>query len=253
MHGAGNDFVIFDARRTPVPLTPDRVRQLADRHRGIGCDQLFRLEPSARADLFLRIWNPDGSEAGACGNGTRCVAALTGAHRIETLAGVLEALEDHAVLMGRPRFGWAEVPLAEPLDTASLPLAWDDLAAPVALSMGNPHLVFFVDDVDAVPLETLGPRIEHDPMFPERINVGVAHVRARDRLRLRVWERSAGLTLACGSGACAAFAAARLRRLVDAGVTVELPGGALQIAEMPDGQIRMGGPATLSFRGEVEL
>lgn len=253
MHALGNDFVIFDARDQPVDLVPERIRDLCDRHRGIGCDQLFRLEPSTRADLFLRIWNPDGSEAGACGNGTRCVAALTGARRIETLAGLLDADESHAVLMGRPRFGWAEVPLAQPLDTLALPLAWDGLARPVALSMGNPHLVFFVDDLDGVALAELGPVIEQDPMFPERINVGVAQRLGPDHLRLKVWERGAGLTLACGSGACAAFAAARRRRLVGPEVTVSLPGGDLAIAEMPDGQIRMAGPVAFSFRGEVEL
>jgi len=253
MHGAGNDVVIFDGRHQSVPLDRPRIRRLADRHYGIGCDQLFRLEPSDRADLFARIWNPDGSEAQACGNGTRCVAALTGARRIETLAGVLEADASHAVRMGAPRFEWAEVPLAQPLDTAALPLAWEGLERPVALSMGNPHLVFFVDDAEAVPLERLGPAIEQDPMFPERINVGVAQLESRARIRLRVWERGAGLTLACGSGACAAFAAARLRRRVDRQATVALPGGELLISEEADGQIRMQGPVEVSFHGEIEL
>lgn len=253
MHGAGNDFVIFDARERPVPLDAETVRRLADRHVGIGCDQLFRLEPSSRADLFLRIWNPDGSEAEACGNGTRCVAALTGARRIETAAGVLETEgEAHGVVMGRPRFGWEEIPLAMPMDTLAMPVAWDGLAEPSAVSIGNPHLVFFVADPAAVPLERLGPVIEGDPLFPERINVGVAAVEARDRIRLRVWERGAGLTLACGSGACAAFAAARRRRLVDASATVALPGGELRIAERPDGQLLMEGPVAFVFRGEVE-
>lgn len=253
MHGAGNDFVIFDARERPVPLDAETVRRLADRHLGIGCDQLFRLEPSSRADLFLRIWNPDGSEAEACGNGTRCVAALTGARRIETAAGVLETEgEAHGVVMGRPRFGWDEIPLAMPMDTLAMPVAWEELTEPSAVSMGNPHLVFFVADPAAVPLERLGPVIEGDPLFPERINVGVAAVEARDRIRLRVWERGAGLTLACGSAACAAFAAARRRRLVDAAATVALPGGELRIAERPDGRLLMEGPVAFVFRGEVE-
>lgn len=255
MHGAGNDFVIFDAREQPIPLDPARVRLLADRHLGIGCDQLFRLEPSARADLFLRIWNPDGTEAGACGNGTRCVAALTGARLIETAAGLREAEggEGHAILMGQPRFAWDAIPLAMPMDTLHMPVAWEGLSDPGAVSMGNPHLVVFVEDPDAVPLARLGPLIEQDPLFPERVNVGVARIESRDRIRLRVWERGAGLTLACGSGACAAFAVARRRRLVDSSATVSLPGGDLLISEREDGQLRMAGPVAEVFRGTVEL
>lgn len=255
MHGAGNDFVIFDAREMPVPLSPDVVRRLADRHYGIGCDQLFRLEKSARADLFVRIWNPDGSEAGACGNGMRCVAALTGATSLETLAGVLDVPggDSHVVAMGVPRFGWEEIPLAHAMDTLTMPVAWEMLEAPSAVSMGNPHVVFLVEDVEAVPLERLGPLIERDPLFPERVNVGVARVEGRDRIVLRVWERGAGLTLACGSGACAAFAVARRRRLVDAHATVALPGGDLLLRERDDGQILMGGPAETVFRGEIAL
>ncbi len=255
MHGLGNDFLVFDARGGEIPLGPDTIRLLADRRLGVGCDQLFRLEPSDKADLFLRIWNPDGSEAGACGNGTRCVAALTGAKRIETAAGVLEVIggRGHQVVMGQPDFAWKAVPLAYPMPTDPMPLAWGMLEHPFGLSMGNPHAVFFVEDVEAVPLGEIGPEIERDPVFPERVNVGVAHVEGRDRIRLRVWERGAGLTPACGSGACAAFAAARRRGLVDKAVTVTLPGGDLVIAEREDGQILMGGPVALSFRGEVEL
>lgn len=255
MHGAGNDFVIFDARERPVALDPARVRLLADRHRGIGCDQLFRLEPSSRADLFLRIWNPDGSEAAACGNGTRCVAALTGARRIETAAGVceVEGGQGHAVAMGVPRFEWEAIPLAMPMDTLHMPVAWEGLADPGAVSMGNPHLVFLVADPDAVPLERLGPLIERDPLFPERVNVGVAAVETPASIRLRVWERGAGLTLACGSGACAAFAVARRRRLVEPRATVQLPGGALEIRERADGQLLMAGPVAEVFRGEIAL
>lgn len=255
MHGAGNDFVIFDARTADVPLDPATVRRLADRHRGIGCDQLFRLEPSSRADLFLRIWNPDGRESGACGNGTRCVAVLTGARTIETLAGVLEVVggEAHMVAMGVPRLAWEEVPLAYAMDTSDMPVAWGELARPVALSMGNPHAVFFVTDTAGVPLETLGPQIEGDPLFPERVNVEVVEVLGRARLRVRVWERGAGLTLACGSGACAAFVAARRKGLIGPSARVEMPGGVLEVAERSDGQILMGGPVDLVFRGEIAL
>lgn len=255
MHGLGNDFLILDARTAPIPLAGATIRRLADRRLGVGCDQLFRLEPSERADLFLRIWNPDGSEAGACGNGTRCVAALTGAQRIETAAGVLEVPggADHQVAMGRPDFRWEAVPLAYALPTDPMPLAWGLLERPFALSMGNPHVVFFVADVDAVPLAELGPQIEHDPVFPDRVNVGVARIVAPGEIRLRVWERGAGLTPACGSGACAAFAAARRQGLVEPEVRVRLPGGELAISERADGQILMGGPVALSFRGEVEI
>jgi diaminopimelate epimerase len=255
MHGAGNDFVIFDARTTAVPLDAATVRRLADRNRGIGCDQLFRLEPSERADLFLRIWNPDGSESSACGNGTRCVAVLTGARRIETGRGVLEVADDGtgSVAMGVPRLAWEDVPLAYAMDTSDMPVAWGELARPVALSMGNPHAVFFVTDIEGVPLDTLGPEIEADPLFPERVNIEVVEVLGRSRLRVRVWERGAGLTLACGSGACAAFVAARRKGLVDGAVTVQMPGGALNVSERGDGQIMLGGPVELVFRGETEL
>lgn len=257
MHGLGNDFAIFDARRKPVDMPPERVRLLADRRRGIGCDQLILLEPSDRADVFMRIFNPDGSESGACGNATRCVAALLGGSaRIDTAGGLLEAAEDDAGIaidMGHPRFDWDAVPLAYPMDTADMPVAWDELEHPVALSMGNPHAIFFVPDCNAVPLDRLGPLIETDPLFPERVNVNVATVESRDRIRLRVWERGAGLTLACGTGACATYAAARRRGLVDPSAKVVLPGGALRISETDDGRLIMAGPATHVFRGETDL
>ncbi len=255
MQALGNDFVILDARAKPIPLDAATIRRLCDRRLGIGCDQLFRLEPSARADLAVRIWNADGSPARACGNGTRCVAALTDARTIETAGGVLEAEPgaDIRVGMGVPRFDWADVPLAHAMDTRDMPVAWDGLARPVALSMGNPHLVFFVDRPGDVPLDRLGPAIAGDPLFPEGVNVGVAAVRGGDAIELRVWERGAGLTPACGSGACAAFAAARTRRMVGPAVAVTMPGGSLDISERQDGTILMGGPAVLVFRGEIAL
>lgn len=257
MHGAGNDFAIFDARQLALAMPPERVRRLADRHRGIGCDQLILLEPSDKADVFMRIFNPDGSESGACGNATRCVAHLLGgAVTIETRGGLLSAAaatEGVTVDMGAPRFGWAEVPLAYAMDTADMPVGWGELERPVALSMGNPHVVFFVADTAAIPLETLGPEIEQDPIFPERVNVNVATVLSRSHIRLRVWERGAGLTLACGTGACATFAAARRRGLVESRATISLPGGDLVIAETPNGTLGMTGPVATSFRGETEL
>lgn len=257
MHGLGNDFAIFDARAAEIPMPPERVRRLADRRRGIGCDQIIRLEPSVRADVFMRIYNPDGTEAGACGNATRCVAHLLGGQLvIETAAGLLTARQtgdDITVNMGTPRFGWDEIPLGYPMDTRDMPLAWGELERPTAVNMGNPHVVFFVDDVEAVPLERLGPEIEHDAIFPDRVNVNVAALVAQDRLALRVWERGAGLTLACGSGACATFAAARRRGMVGPSATVSLPGGDLLIAMTSAGTISMTGPVATSFVGETGL
>ena len=257
MHGLGNDFAIFDAREAEIPMPEARVRLLADRRLGIGCDQLIRLEPSARADVFMRIYNPDGSESGACGNATRCVAHLLGGDVvIETIAGLLQANtagESVSVDMGPPRFGWNEIPLAYAMDTLEMPVGWGELERPSAVSMGNPHAIFFVADVNAVPLDVLGPEIEQDPLFPERVNVNVAAVTGKDRLALRVWERGAGLTLACGSGACATYAAARRRGLVGAGATIALPGGELRIAETPAGTLLMTGPVATSYTGKTPL
>lgn len=257
MHGLGNDFAIFDARNAEIPMPQARVRLLADRRLGIGCDQLIRLEPSARADVFMRIYNPDGSESGACGNATRCVAHLLGGDvRIETLAGVLQAraVEDGiSVDMGAPRYGWEDVPLAYAMDTLEMPVGWGELERPTAVNMGNPHAIFFVDDVNAVPLDTLGPEIEQDPLFPERVNVNVAALVATDRLALRVWERGVGLTLACGTGACATFAAARRRAMVGPSATISLPGGELVISETENGTLLMTGAVATSYIGETLL
>lgn len=258
MHGLGNDFVVFDAREAPLAMTGAMARGLADRHTGIGCDQLILVEPgSGPGAVRVQFWNQDGSVSGACGNGSRAVAALVGSDVvIETEGGALAATvgDGGAVVdMGLPDFGWQAVPLAYAMDTLSLPLAWEVLANPVAVSVGNPHAVFFVDDAAAVPLDVLGPVIEHDAVFPERVNVGVAQVVSRGRIALRVWERGAGLTRACGTGAVAATAAAQRRGLVDDVVTVTLPGGELVISRRADGHLLMAGPATLAFRGEIDL
>lgn len=258
MHGLGNDFVVFDARETPLAMTGALARALADRHTGIGCDQLIVIEPgSAPGAVRARFWNHDGSTSGACGNGSRAVAALVGGDMtIETDGGTLIASADAAgaiVDMGTPDFAWDKVPLAYAMDTAALPLAWDGLAGPGAVSVGNPHAVFIVDDPWAVPLETLGPVIEADSVFPERVNVGVASLPTRDHMILRVWERGAGLTRACGTGAVAAVAVAQRRGVADAAVTVTLPGGDLRITRAENGHLLMAGPATLSFRGEIDL
>ena len=258
MHGLGNDFVIFDARTAPLEMDGSRARALADRRTGIGCDQLIVLEPSEAADLRMRIWNADGGEVEACGNASRCVASIVGGAdgcTIETGGGVIRgsaAGDGAAVDMGAPRFGWDEIPLAYPIDTSGMPVGWDSLQRPDAVNVGNPHIVFFVDDPDAVELERLGPAIEGDPLFPERINVNVASVDG-EGLRLRVWERGVGLTRACGTGACASAVAAIRRKLVASPVEVRLPGGALSISWAPGETIRMEGPATRVFSGEVAL
>ncbi len=217
---------------------------------------MILLERSDAADFRMRIFNADGGEVEACGNATRAVALFHGAPaRIETAGGILAVQPGQggaAVDMGEPRFDWNAIPLAYAMDTAALPVGWDELEQPAAVNVGNPHAVFFVDDCDAVALDRLGPMIEHDPLFPERVNVGVATVESRDALRLRVWERGAGLTRACGTGACAAAVAAMRRGLVGREVTVNLPGGALLIDWGEDGRITMTGPATESFRGTFD-
>lgn len=257
MHGLGNDFVVLDAREQPIPeIDASAAAAIADRHTGIGCDQLLVLEPSSVADMRMRIFNGDGSEVEACGNATRAVGLLHGAAaRIETLAGVVFAApspDGIAVEMGRPRFAWNEIPLAYAMDTHAMPVAWEELADPIAVNVGNPHAIFFVPDLAAVNLARLGPQIERDALFPERINVNVATVTARDAIRLRVWERGAGLTRACGTGACATAVGAMRRGLVDRNVTVTLPGGKLAIEWREDGEIVMTGPATQSFRGDFD-
>lgn len=257
MQGLGNDFVVFDARAEAIALGEGRARALADRRNGIGCDQIILIGPSDIADVRMRIWNADGSEVSACGNATRCVPVLVGGDcSVETAAGILIASlagDGARVDMGEPRFGWEDIPLGYAMDTTALPVAWGELEHPAAASMGNPHLVFFVDDVDAVPLDQLGPEIEHDPLFPERINVNIATVLSRSHVRMRTWERGAGLTLACGTGACAVFACGRRAGLFDTEVKIDLPGGTLMLAENDDGHIMMSGPATHVFTGEIDL
>jgi len=255
MHGLGNDFAIFDAREEPLAMSEPLARAIGDRRSGIGCDQLIVLEPSAVADLRMRIWNHDGGEVESCGNASRCVVALTGAATIETGGGVIGGAavgSDIEMTIGEPRFGWQDVPLAYAMDTAALPMAWGGLEKPMALSVGNPHLVFFVEDHGAVPLDGLGPLIEHDPAFPDRINVNVAEV-ASGGIRLRTWERGAGLTLACGTGACATAVAAIASKRAQSPVTVTMPGGSLSIAWAPGEPIRMRGSASHVFTGEIDL
>ncbi|MFC7736760.1 diaminopimelate epimerase [Roseomonas sp. GCM10028921] len=264
MHGLGNDFVVLDARRAPLPITPARAAAIADRHRGIGCDQFIVMEPGGQgAEVFMRIHNPDGSEAGACGNATRCVAELAMAEAgsdavaIRTIAGLLPAdrLPDGRIRvdMGPARLGWREVPLAQEADTLHLPLAAEGVSDPAACSMGNPHATFFVPDLDALDLPRIGPALERDPLFPDRANIGFVQVLAPDHLRLAVWERGAGLTLACGSGACAALVNAARRGLSARAATVSLPGGDLFVEWREDGHVMMAGPTATAFTGMIDL
>ncbi len=257
MHGLGNDFIVLDARAQPVPAMTERLAAaLADRKTGIGCDQLILLEPSASADFRMRIFNADGGEVGACGNATRAVGLLHGAPaRIETLGGELHANPVDggiAVDMGLPRLDWQQIPLAWAMDTHTMPVGWEDLDAPTAVNVGNPHVIFFVPDCDGVALDRLGPLIEHDPLFPDRVNVNVATVESRSRIRLRVWERGVGETRACGTGACATAIGAMRRGLADRQVTVALAGGDLRIEWTAEGRIMMTGPAAESFRGSFD-
>ncbi len=265
MHGLGNDFVVVDARGAPFALSEASARLVADRRLGVGCDQIVVLEAprNGGADLALRFWNADGGEVAACGNGTRCAAALvmaeSGTERlvIETVAGRLAAQAAEAgrvaVDMGEARLEWQDIPLARAQHTLHLDLALGPLRDPVAVNMGNPHAVFFVDDAEAIDLASLGPRLEHDPLFPERANIGVAQVIGPDALRLRVWERGAGMTRACGSGACAAAVAAARRGLTGRRVTVVLDGGPLEIEWREDGHVMLTGPVATAFTGELDL
>lgn len=256
MHGLGNDFVVIDARVTVVDMTPTRARAIADRHTGIGCDQLIIIEPSACADVRMRIWNADGGEVSACGNATRCVARLIGGSpSIETAGGIVSASAGGAlvsIVFPEPHFDAADIPLAYAMDTMAMPVGWEGLDQPMAVNVGNPHLVFFVDDPDAIELERLGPLIEHDPLFPERINVNVASVTGAASITLRVWERGSGLTRACGTGAVAtALCAIKSRRCIGP-VTVTQPGGDLLIDWPGHGPVTMHGPATEVYRGQTD-
>jgi diaminopimelate epimerase len=267
MNGLGNDFVVVEARSAPFTPTPDQVRAIASRDGGIGCDQLIAIEPSSHADAFMRIWNADGQEVSACGNAARCVGWLlmeaTGSEgaRIETRAGLLHASRGPVsssvtVDMGQPGLDWRDIPLSEEMDTRGIELQIGPIDAPLlhtpgCVSMGNPHVVFFLPDAATAPVREMGPIIEHHLLFPEGVNVGFAEIKARDRIRLRVWERGAGETKACGTGACAALVAAHRRGLTDAFATVELDGGELYIDWRDDDHVVMTGPATIEFTGHL--
>ncbi len=264
MHGCGNDFVILDERTRPLDLSAARAAAIADRHTGIGCDQVVVVQTAgAGADAFMRIRNPDGSEAEACGNATRCVAELLiresgkTSVTIRTISGDRLALlrpdRQVQVDMGPARLDWSDIPLARPMDTIKLDLSADTVAEPAAVSMGNPHATFFVDDLDVIPIRQIGPALEHDKLFPQRANIGFAQILDAAKIRLRVWERGAGLTLACGSGACAALVNAHRRRLTTRRACVILDGGTLEIEWRDDGHVLMSGPVTTTFAGQIDL
>ncbi len=264
MNGLGNDFVILDARAHTLNLSESGARAIADRHRGVGCDQILIIEKphSPGATAFMRIRNADGGEAEACGNGARCVAALllgeTGQDHvvIDTLAGPVEAQaagkDRIAVDMGAPHLGWREIPLAKECDTLHVPLSLGALNDPVCTSMGNPHATFFVADVDAIDIATLGPTLEHDAMFPARANIGVAQILSPQKIRVRIWERGDGLTLACGSGACATLVAAARRNLTGRRAEIIADGGSLEIEWRADNHVIMTGAVATSFRGVID-
>lgn len=260
-HGLLNDFVILDLRTGGPALSTDQVRTLADRRAGVGCDQLIVLSHSVSADCFMAIYNADGSEVGACGNATRVVGQMMldethGSESvIETRAGLLRAERrdnEIRVNMGYPKLEWQQIPLARAMDTVDVDYTNGPLHRPVAVNMGNPHAVFFVDQSDAVDLETLGPVVETDPLFPERVNVSVASM-SPDGIRLRVWERGAGITPACGTAACAALVAAHRRGLSGRRADIHLDGGRLHIEWTDDGEILMQGPVSVVFKGEIQL
>jgi diaminopimelate epimerase len=264
MHGLGNDFVVIDARNHRLDIGEAAARRIADRHTGVGCDQVIVIETAANggADAFMRIRNSDGGEIAACGNAARCVAELLMREKcvprltLATRAGLLAAERGAggavAVDMGPARTLWQDIPLARAMDTLHLPVALGPLADPVAVSMGNPHAVFFVPDAAAIDLAALGPTLERHELFPERANIGVAQILSPGRIRLRVWERGAGLTLACGTGACAALVAASRRGLASRKAELVLDGGALAVEWREDNHVVMSGPVATSFSGAFE-
>ena len=263
MHGLGNDFVVVDARQSSFKPSLEQARHIADRRMGVGCDQLIVLEPSTEADVFMRIYNADGTEAEACGNATRCIASRvineTGrdAITIETVAGHLKGQAAanglYTVDMGEAHLDWQALPLAEACDTLEIPIQLGPLKNPVGVNVGNPHAIFFVDDCEAIALAELGPQLERHEMFPERANIEVVSITAADTIRMRVWERGGGITLACGSGACAVAVAAARRGLTSRQVRINMDGGPVSINWGADNHIEMTGPVATSFSGELTL
>lgn len=263
MHGLGNDFVILDRREDPALLDTDTIKNICHRNLGVGCDQLIVLEPSENADFFMRIYNPDASESGACGNAARCVADLymhqqgADACTLETAAGVLPARKIEGGLievdMGAPRFGWQQIPLSRDVeDTDHLQLSHGGVSDAVALSMGNPHCVFFVPNLANINLPDTGHHFEHHKMFPQRTNVEFVQILSRTSVRLRTWERGAGLTMACGSAACATVVAGVRRGLTERKIEIMMDGGILHLEwRESDDHVLMTGPVAYVFEGTL--
>ncbi len=271
MNGLGNDFAVVDARQNAFAPAPDQIRAWADRAHGVGFDQLIAIEDSADGDAFMRVWNSDGSGVETCGNALRCVAWVLNPEaddktlKIDTLSGLTKARVIKAdansgtasVDMGKPRLNWQEIPLAEEMDTLRLELQVGPIDDPLyhtpcAVSMGNPHVVFFVEDVNKVDVAATGSLIENHPLFPEGVNVEFVQVIDRRTLRMRVWERGAGITKACGTGACATLVAAARRGLSERSATVIMDGGPLHIAWTDNDHVVMTGPVELEFSGELK-
>jgi diaminopimelate epimerase len=266
MNGLGNDFVVLDARERSIAISESQARAIADRKVGIGCDQLIVLEKSPVADVRMRIWNAEGGEVPSCGNASRCIADLifdelkSDVATIETKGGFLSAKKAgvHLVTVdqGQPKFGWKDIPLSEAFpDTRHIelqigPIDKPLLHSPSVVNVGNPHCIFWVDDLEVVDLARVGPMLENHPLFPERANISLAKVVARDHVFLKVWERGAGLTQACGTAACATMAAGHRIKIIHSKCKITLPGGDLFMAvNEENGHVLMTGPAALDFEG----
>lgn len=268
MNGLGNDFVVFDARRHAIAMDEAKARAIADRKTGIGCDQLIVLEPSKKADVTMRIWNNEGGEVESCGNATRCIADILFDEKkstratIDTKGGFLVAEKGGERLvtvdMGAPRFDWQDIPLSEKFhDTRYIDLHVGPVDAPLidrpsVVNVGNPHCIFWVKDLDVVDLAKVGPMLEHHPLFPKRANITLARIDDRAHVVIKVWERGAGLTKACGTAACAVMAAGHRLKRLDAKATITLPGGDLFLAiRESDGHVIMTGPVAYEFEGDL--
>ncbi len=268
MNGLGNDFVVLDARKGALAITEEKARAIANRKTGIGCDQLIVMEASGIADIRMRIWNAEGGEVPSCGNASRCIADLmfdelaAASATIETKGGFLTAVKagEHLVTIdqGLPKFGWRDIPLSEDFpDTRHIELQLGPIDTPLihspsVVNVGNPHCIFWVNDLDVVDLSRVGPMLENHPLFPERANISLAKVVARDHVLLKVWERGAGLTQACGTAACATMAAGHRIKIIEAKCRITLPGGDLFMSvDENNGHIIMTGPAALDFEGTM--
>jgi diaminopimelate epimerase len=262
MHGLGNDFVVFDFRNSPFELTEKQVINISDRNKGVGCDQLITISKSEKADAFMNIYNADGSKVEACGNATRCIGHLLidemgkETATIETNVDILIAKKAGdkkiTVNMGKPRLNWNEIPLSKQVDTSNIELNNKDVKKALAVSMGNPHLVCFVDDAEDFDVANVGARYETHPLFPEKTNVEFANLVEENKIRMRVWERGAGITKACGTGSCATLVAAVRAGFCKSEAKIILDGGQLFIKWGEDGNIYMTGEVAIAFRGTLD-